>query len=68
MISLQLKFSALLVGVLVTACVGLALLATRHERDALEREVAKRGHDLATHLAAQLKQGRGGDEGGEGTR
>jgi len=54
-ISLQLKFSALLVGVLVTACVGLALLATRHERDALEREVAKRGHDLATHLAGAAK-------------
>lgn len=55
-ISLQLKFSGLLVGLLVAACVGLALLATRHERGALEREVAKRGHDLAAHLAGAAKE------------
>ena len=56
MISLQLKFSGLLVGLLVAACLGLAVLATRHERGALEREVSKRGHDLATHLAGAAKE------------
>ena len=55
-ISLQLKFSGLLVGLLVAACLGLALLATQHERGALEREVAKRGNDLAAHLAGAVKE------------
>ena len=56
LISLQLKFSGLLVGLLLAACLGLALLATQHERGALEREVAKRGKDLATHLAGAAKE------------
>lgn len=56
LISLQLKFSVLLVGLLVAACLALAVLATRHERGALEREVARRGQDLAAHLAGAAKE------------
>ena len=49
--SLQVKFSALLVALLVVACVSLALVATKNERDALETEVAERGRSLARSLA-----------------
>jgi class 3 adenylate cyclase len=54
--SLQVKFSALVVALLVTACVGLAVLATRHERRALEAEVEKRGRTLASNLAGAAKE------------
>jgi class 3 adenylate cyclase len=53
--SLQVKFSALVVSLLVVACVGLTYLATRHERSALEGEVEKRGRALATSLAGAAK-------------
>jgi len=48
--SLQLKFSALVATLLVAASVGLAWIATRHERAALEAEVTKRGRALTTNL------------------
>jgi class 3 adenylate cyclase len=48
--SLQLKFSALVATLLVIASIGLAWIATRHERGALEAEVGKRGSALATNL------------------
>jgi class 3 adenylate cyclase len=54
--SLQVKFSALVVTLLVTACIGLAMLATRHERRALEAEVEKRGRALVTNLAGAAKE------------
>ena len=54
--SLQVKFSALVVALLVTACVGLAVLATRHERRALEAEVEKHGRALASNLAGAAKE------------
>ena len=41
--SLQVKFSALLITLLVAACVSLAFVATQHERSSLESEVKKRG-------------------------
>ncbi len=53
--SLQVKFSALVVGLLVVACLSLALLATQHERTALEGEVEKRGRALANNLAGAAK-------------
>jgi class 3 adenylate cyclase len=54
--SLQVKFSALVVALLVTACIGLAMLATRHERRALEAEVEKHGRALASNLAGAAKE------------
>jgi len=54
--SLQIKFSALVVTVLVVASVGLAVIATQHERGALEAEVEKRGRALAKHLAGAAKE------------
>jgi class 3 adenylate cyclase len=54
--SLQVKFSALVVALLVAACVGLAILATQHERQALEAEVGKHGRALATNLAGAAKE------------
>lgn len=54
--SLQVKFSALLVTLLIVACVSLALVATQHERGALESEVAKRGEALALSLAGAAKE------------
>jgi class 3 adenylate cyclase len=54
--SLQVKFSALIVTVLATACVALAFVATQHERSALESEVRKRGEALATSLAGAAKE------------
>jgi adenylate cyclase len=53
--SLQVKFSALVVSLLVAACVGLTWIATRHERIALEDEVEKRGRALAASLAGAAK-------------
>ena len=54
--SLQVKFSALVVALLVLACVGLAFRATEHERAALEAEVEKRGRALVQNLAGAAKQ------------
>ena len=63
--SLQVKFSALLVTLLVVACVSLALVATEHERGALEAEIENRGAALVSSLAGAAKEpllaiGRGG--------
>jgi adenylate cyclase len=54
--SLQVKFSALVVALLVAASVGLAGLATRHERRALEAEVEKRARALGSNLAGAAKE------------
>jgi adenylate cyclase len=54
--SLQIKFSALVVTLLVVGSVGLALIATQHERGALEAEVEKRGFAVAKHLAGAAKE------------
>ncbi len=54
--SLQIKFSALVITLLVVASVGLALIATEHERSALESEVEKRGRAVAKHLAGAAKE------------
>ena len=53
--SLQVKFSILVTTLLAAACVSLALIATEHERNALETEVEKRGRDLAANLAGAAK-------------
>ena len=53
--SLQIKFSALVVTLLVVASVSLAVIATQHERSALEAEVEKRGRAVAKHLAGAAK-------------
>jgi len=53
--SLQLKFSALVVGLLVLASVSLTWMATRHERSALEAQVELLGLALATNLARDAK-------------
>ncbi len=54
--SLQVKFSALVVTLLVVASVSLAVIATQHERGALEAEVEKRGRAVAKHLAGAAKE------------
>ena len=54
--SLQVKFSALVVALLIVACVSLALVATQHERGALESEVEKRGKTMAHSLAGAAKE------------
>jgi len=54
--SLQIKFSALVVTLLVVASVGLTVIATQHERGALEAEVEKRGRAVAKHLAGAAKE------------
>lgn len=54
--SLQFKFSALLVSLLVVGCIGLAMIATQHERRALEVEVGKRASALAANLAGAAKE------------
>jgi class 3 adenylate cyclase len=56
LISLQVKFSALVVTLLVAACLALAFIATHHERTALEGEVEKRGRALAASLAGAAKE------------
>ncbi len=54
--SLQVKFSVLVVSLLVVASISLAWIATKHERAALEAEVEKRGRALATSLAGASKE------------
>ncbi len=54
--SLQVKFSVLVVSLLATACIGLAWIATQHERSALEAEIETRGRGLAEHLAGVAKE------------
>ena len=54
--SLQIKFSSLVVSLLVVACVSLAVIATQHERRALEAEVEKTGRALVTNLAGAAKE------------
>ena len=54
--SLQVKFSALVVTLLVAASVGLAVIATQHERRALEAEVEKRAMALVANLAGAAKE------------
>jgi adenylate cyclase len=54
--SLQLKFSALVVTLLVVACVGLTWLATQHERRALEVAAERRGAALVVNLAGDAKE------------
>jgi len=54
--SLQMKFSALVVTLLLLACVGLAWISTEHERTALQREIAERGHALVANLAGNAKE------------
>jgi len=54
--SLRIKFSALVVTLLVVACVALALIATQHERAALEDESEKRARALASNLAGSVKE------------
>ncbi len=50
------KFSALVVLLLVGASVSLTLIGTQHERAALEVEVEKRAQALATSLASAAKE------------
>jgi len=54
--SLQVKFSILVVALLVLACVSLAGIATQHERRALESEIEKRARALAMNLAGAAKE------------
>ncbi|MCH2171508.1 HAMP domain-containing protein [Myxococcota bacterium] len=54
-LSLQVKFSALLVALLTLACVLLATIATHHERRALEDEIGKRARELVSNLAGASK-------------
>jgi adenylate cyclase len=53
--SLQLKFSALVVALLVVACVVLAWMATRHERASVEAEIERGTIALAMNLAQNAK-------------
>jgi len=53
--SLQVKFSILVVALLVLACGSLAGIATQHERRALESEIEKRARALAMNLAGAAK-------------
>jgi adenylate cyclase len=50
------KFSALVVGLLLLACIGLAMIATKHERAALEGAIAERGQTLVANLAGNAKE------------
>ena len=54
--SLQIKFSALVVTLLVVASVSLTVIATQHERGALETEVKNRARAVAKHLAGAAKE------------
>ena len=54
--SLQVKFSALVVAILVVACVALAWVATQQERRALEAAVERHGRALAENLAKDAKE------------
>jgi class 3 adenylate cyclase len=53
--SLQFKFSILVVGLLVLGSIVLTMLATRHERRALETEIERFGVALARNLAGDAK-------------
>jgi class 3 adenylate cyclase len=53
--SLQFKFSALVVALLVLGSFALTMLATRHERRALETEIERFGVALARNLAGDAK-------------
>ena len=53
--SLQLKFSALVIALLVVACVVLAWMATRHERASVEAEIERSAIALAKNLAQDAK-------------
>ncbi len=64
--SLQVKFSALIVTVLATACLALTLVATEHERRALESEVRQRAEALAGSLAGAAEEPLlGAEQGGD---
>lgn len=54
--SLQVKFSALIVTLLVVACVSLAWISSDHERRALEAEVERRAEALGRALAGTVKE------------
>lgn len=54
--SLQVKFSALVVAILVIACVALAWVATQHERRALVDAAERRGRALVENLASDAKE------------
>jgi len=54
--SLTIKFSAVVVTLLLGTCVTLALIATSHERSSLVSEVEKRGMAVAMNLAANAKE------------
>ena len=54
--SLQVKFSALVIALLLLASISLAWIATRHERGALVSEVEKRARAVAQNLAGAAKE------------
>jgi class 3 adenylate cyclase len=54
--SLQVKFSALVVTLLIGASLSLTWIATAHERAALVREVGQRGRALARSLAGSAAE------------
>ena len=54
--SLQVKFSALVVALLIGASLGLTWIATAHERAALVNEVGQRGRALARSLAGSAAE------------
>jgi class 3 adenylate cyclase len=54
--SLTIKFSALVVTLLLVTCVTLAMIATTHERASLVAEVEKLGLAFAMNLAANAKE------------
>lgn len=54
--SLTIKFSALVVTLLLGTCVTLAFIATNHERSSLVAEVEKLGLAFAVNLAANAKE------------
>ncbi len=54
--SLQVKFSLLVVILLVVGCTGIAWIAIAQERRALTQEAEKRAHVLAKHLAGAASE------------
>ena len=54
--SLQVKFSGLVVAILVIACLALAWVATQHERRALVAAAERRGRALVENLASDAKE------------
>jgi len=55
--SLQVKFSALVAALLIAACATLSIIAVRHERRALESEIARRGSAMTARLADAAADG-----------